>query len=88
MIEFLWGSIAALCVTAALFFFKYWRRTRDVLFLGFTLGFGTLALHWTGLSLLHPVSETRHHLFFVRLLAFAFIIAGVVAKNRGKQPGV
>lgn len=81
MIEFLWGTIAALCATAGLFFFKFWRRTHDLLFLGLTLGFETLALHWTGLALVHPVSETRHYFFFVRLLAFSLIIAGVIRKN-------
>jgi hypothetical protein len=82
MIEFLWGGIAALCAIAATFFFKFWRQTQDGLFVGFALGFGTLALHWAALGLLHPASETRHYLFFVRLLAFGFIIGGVAGKNR------
>ena len=82
MIPFLWGAIAALCAIAAAFFFKFWRQTRDGLFVGFALGFGTLALHWGALGLLHPPNETRHYLFFVRLLAFVFIIGGVAGKNR------
>jgi hypothetical protein len=82
MIQFLWGIIAALCAVAATFFVKFWRQTRDGLFVGFALGFGTLAVHWGALGLLHPGNETRHYLFFVRLLAFGFIIAGVARKNR------
>ena len=82
MITFLWGAIGTLCAVAGLYFFKFWRQTRDGLCLGFTLGFGTLAVHWTALGILHPGNETRHYLYFVRLLAFAFIIGGVVAKNR------
>jgi hypothetical protein len=82
MIQFLWGAIAALCAIAGAFFFKFWRQTRDGLFVGFALGFGTLALHWIGLGLLHPGNETRHYFFFVRLLAFIFILGGVAGKNR------
>ncbi len=86
MIQFLWGAIAALCAIAAAFFFKFWRQTRDVLFVGFALGFGTFALHWIALGLLHPGNETRHYLFFVRLLAFIFILGGVAGKNRPSAP--
>ncbi|HTQ05141.1 MAG TPA: DUF5985 family protein [Polyangiaceae bacterium] len=85
MIPFLWGAIASLCAVAGLFFFKFWRQTRDRLFFAFALGFATLSLHWAALGILHPSNETKHYLFFVRLLAFAFIIAGVVGKNR--RPG-
>lgn len=57
------------------------RGARDHLFVGLALGFGTLALHWAGLAVLHPPNETRHYLFVVRLLAFVFILAGVIVKN-------
>jgi hypothetical protein len=86
MIDFFWGSIATLCAVAALFFLKFWRQTRDGLFAGFALGFGTLSLHWTALTIIHPVSETRHYLFWVRLLAFLFILAAV-ALNNTTPPG-
>jgi hypothetical protein len=82
MTQFFWGATAALCAVAALFFFKFWRRTGDGLFAAFAAGFGALSVHWTALALIHPPSETRHYLYFVRLVAFGLIIAGVIDKNR------
>jgi hypothetical protein len=74
--------LAALSVVAAAFMWKFWQRTRDRLFRGMALGFAVLGLHWIGLGLLNPTSETRHGLYLVRFAAFALIIAGVVDKNR------
>jgi len=80
---FLWGASAALSVVAAAFFLRFWRRTRDALFLAFSAGFAVLAAHWIALGVLNPGSESRHYLYIVRFAAFALFIAGVVAKNRG-----
>lgn len=86
MTQFLWGATAGLCAVAALFFFKFWRRTGDGLFAAFSAGFSALGVHWTALALIHPASESRHYVYFVRLVAFALIISGVVSKNRS-SPG-
>jgi hypothetical protein len=80
--QFLWGATAALSAIAALFFGRFWHRTRDRLFAHFALGFALLALHWLTLGVLNPGDETRHYVYFVRFLAFALFIAGVVSKNR------
>lgn len=82
MNQFLWGVTAALSGVAALFFARFWRRTRDQLFAFFALGFAALALHWLMLGLLNPGDETRHYLYFVRFFAFALVITGIVFKNR------
>jgi hypothetical protein len=87
MNQFVWGALAALCIVAATFFWSFWKRTREALFGAFAAGFGLLALHWAGLGLLNPSVETRHYLHVFRLLAFAFFIAGVVAKNRSGPSG-
>jgi hypothetical protein len=84
--QFLWGALAALSAVSGLFFWRFWLRTRDSLFAAFTAGFSLLALHWGGLGLLNPGSETRHYLYFVRFAAFALIIWGVVQKNRLPPP--
>jgi hypothetical protein len=78
----LWGASAALSTVAAVFFLKFWRRTRDTLFLAFSAGFATLALHWAGLGVLNPGNETRHYLYVLRFAAFSLILAGVISKNR------
>ena len=82
MNQFLWGASATLSAVAALFFARFWRRTRDELFACFALGFSTLALHWITLGVLNPGDETRHYLYFARFVAFALIAAGIVTKNR------
>jgi hypothetical protein len=82
MNQLLWGALFGLSVVTSAFFWKFWKRTRDRLFLAFSGGFGVLSVHWVALGIANPLSETRHYLYVLRFLAFALIIAGVVAKNR------
>lgn len=82
MNQFLAGVLAALSVVAAVFFWTFWRRTRDTLFGAFCAGFAVFGIHWSLLGILNPSSESRHYLYAVRFVAFALIIAGVVVKNR------
>jgi hypothetical protein len=84
--QVIWGASAALSVVAAVFFLKFWRRTRDGLFAAFAAGFAALALHWGALGVVNPGSETRHYLYVVRFVAFALFIAGIVDKNRRSAP--
>ncbi len=82
MNQFLTGILAALSVVAAVFFWTFWRRTRDGLFGAFCAGFGALGLHWSLLGILNSASESRYYLYVVRFFAFALIIGGIVLKNR------
>lgn len=85
MNSFLWGAGAALSLVAASFFLRFWRRTRESLFLAFSAGFAVFSAHWVGLGIVNPHSETRHYLYVVRFVAFALFIAGVIAKNRASR---
>lgn len=87
MIAFLWGVVAALSAVATLFFFKFWRQTRDALFGCFAVAFGLMSLHFALLGVLAPRSELQPYGFLLRLAAFLWIIAGVIAKNRGSTSG-
>jgi hypothetical protein len=82
MNQFFWGALSVLCLVAAVFFGKYWKRTSDQLFAAFAAGFGVLGLHWALLGLINPSDETRHFLYVPRFLAFALILLGVIRKNR------
>jgi amino acid transporter len=68
---------------AALFFFRFWRETRDRLFGIFAAAFGLLAVQRAALALSTDPSGDQVLLYGVRLLAFVLILAAIVDKNRG-----
>lgn len=86
VVLFLWGATMMGCVVIALFFLKYWTRTRDRLFLFFSVAFWILCLNWIGLAILNPDHESRHWIFIARVVAFIFIILGILAKNWPQRP--
>jgi hypothetical protein len=78
----LWGSLATASWLGGLFFFKFWRVTRDRFFLFFFLAFWVLSLNWVVLVVGQPILEARHDAYVVRLVAFLLIIVAIVDKNR------
>jgi zinc transporter ZupT len=85
MIPFLWGALAAMAATVALFFLKFARQTKDRLFGFFAAAFAVLAVDWFLLAALEVRQESRHLLFLLRLLAFLLIITGIIDKNRSPR---
>jgi uncharacterized protein DUF5985 len=83
---FLWGASTLGSWVIALFFLKYWKRTRDRLFLFFSAAFWILSVNWIGLAVVNPSQESRHWIFVVRVIAFACILAGILAKNWPRSP--
>jgi uncharacterized protein DUF5985 len=82
MVLFLNGVSAAASLIAGLQFLRFWRDTRDRLFLWFALAFVMLAAHWWAISLLQPGVEARHWFYVLRLIGFVLILAAIVDKNR------
>jgi hypothetical protein len=82
MDQFIMGATAMAFATAGLFFLKFWRRTRDRLFLIFALAFWLLGITRIALASLGEVSETHTILYVFRFFAFALILLAVVDKNR------
>ena len=76
------GALALAGWVVGLFFLRFWRLSRDRLFIFFCAAFWLLAINWLSLAVIHWVLETRHQAFIVRLLAFVLIIIGVIDKNR------
>ncbi|MEX2219314.1 MAG: DUF5985 family protein [Phycisphaerales bacterium] len=62
-----------------LYFLRFWRGTRDPLFMVFAVGFWLLAANW-GAQMWAP-GDDYPQIYLLRLLAFGFIIAGIVGKN-------
>jgi hypothetical protein len=79
---FVLGAVAATSSIAGLFFFRFWRTTRDRFFLAFACAFWALALQWTLQAALDLPSESLYYLFTLRLVAFVLILLAIVDKNR------
>ena len=80
------GAVAMASLVAALFFLRYWRQTRDTLFLLFALAF-FLDAAMRFLLGLGPVSaETEPYIYLTRLISFGMIIAAIVQKNWRSRP--
>ena len=82
---FLLGFIAALSLVAAVFFLRFWKSTRDILFLAFAVFFliqggGDTVI----LSLTHP-NEGSIWLFLLRLLSILVVLGAILWKNSGKR---
>jgi uncharacterized protein DUF5985 len=84
--DILVGGIATASIVAGLFFFRFWRTTRDRFFLLFALSFWIeganrfLLYRWVGPNEDAPVY------YVIRLVAYGLIIAAIVEKNRGRRP--
>jgi len=85
--QFLWGMLTMGNLVAALLLLRFWRVSRDRLFLFFAAAFATLALNWLGLSVIDPALELRHFAYWLRFCAFLLLIAGIVDKNRRRRTG-
>ncbi len=83
--DFLSGAVALGFFVCALFFLRFWRRTRDALFLAFALAFVLMGIGQSILALANIPTEERGSIYLFRLAAFALIIIAIVRKNRGAR---
>lgn len=83
--DFLAGAIAMGFAVAALMFLKFWRRTREGLFLAFSGSFILLSINHAMLSLSQVPLEERSSLYLVRLVAFLLIIGAFWHQNRERR---
>lgn len=82
---FLSGAVVLGFGTCALFFLRFWRRTREGLFLAFALAFILLGAGQAMLTLGNIPTEERGSLYIVRLAAYLLILAAIYRKNRGAR---
>jgi len=76
------GALAMAYLAIGLFFLKFFGRTRDRLFLGFSVAFLLLAFQRLVLGLAREWSEDVVWLYGLRLLAFLIILVAILDKNR------
>ena len=78
---FLLGVLASLCIVAGLFFLKFWRKTRDSLFLAFAASFLVRGLNDASrASMAHP-AEASVWSYLVGLASSLLIVVAIVRKN-------
>ena len=80
--DFLGGAIAMGFAVAALFFLKFWHRTREKLFLAFSGSFLLLAGTQALLTLSGVPTEERSQLYLLRLMAFLLLLGAMWWQNR------
>jgi hypothetical protein len=80
--DFLSGAVALGFAVCALFFLRFWKRTREELFLAFAFAFLLLGLGQTILSLANIPTEERGPVYLLRLAAFLLILLAIYRKNR------
>ncbi|KAA6455880.1 hypothetical protein DYQ86_26960 [Acidobacteria bacterium AB60] len=79
--DFLLGFIVATSLVALLFFIRFWKSTRDPLFLAFGIFFAVQGVtRSAGLGLQHP-NEGAVWIFAVRLLSVLGVLAAILWKN-------
>ena len=83
---FCYGVACAGAFTAGVFFYRFWRLSGDRFFLWFSAAFALLAAQWLALVGENPDAESRPYYYLPRLIAFLFIIAATVEKNRRPPP--
>jgi hypothetical protein len=83
--EFFSGFQAAAFLVCALFFLRFWRRSKDGLFLAFALAFSLLSLQQFLITFLGLPEEDRSWIYLLRLAAFLIVIAAILAKNIQKR---
>lgn len=75
------GAIALGYVIGGVFFWRFWSRTKDSLFLVFAAAFGLMAVNQAVPTLLGIPTEEQSGVYLLRLAAFVLIIVAILRKN-------
>ncbi|HEX3971269.1 MAG TPA: DUF5985 family protein [Stellaceae bacterium] len=78
---FLSGALTMGYLVLGLFFLKFWKRTRDPLFITFACAFGLMAANQFAVSVSGNYDIDVGWTYILRLLAFVLIIVAIVRKN-------
>lgn len=87
MESLLTGAIGTASFVVALFFLRFWKSTRDKLFLFFALAFlieGANRLVLGGYLQMGAATE-NYSVYLLRLTSYSLILTGIWVKNRGAR---
>ena len=80
------GAICMTALTIALFFLRFWRHSKERLFLYFALAFVVEAAHRL-LQAWPSDNPDGPQIYILRLFEYSLILWAIVQKNRKRQPG-
>jgi uncharacterized membrane protein HdeD (DUF308 family) len=81
IVGFLLGIIATGSVMAGIFFLKFWKHTKDFLFLAFAIAFIIEGFSRASVIFLAKPNEGSPWIYLVRLLASLLILIAILKKN-------
>lgn len=87
LVDFLAGAVTLGFFVAAGFFLRFWRRTRDRLFLAFAAAFVLLAANQALAAVLGAGDELTPYTYLLRVLGFVLILYAIVDKNLSSGRG-
>lgn len=79
--DFCSGTLAMGFAVCAVFFIRFWTRTKDSLFIAFAFCFLLLALGQALTTILGLPQEERTWIYLLRLAAFTVLIVAILRKN-------
>jgi hypothetical protein len=82
--QFISGAVFLGFLTSALFFFRFWNKTNDRLFLMFAISFFLMGIERIVVSFVPVRGEFQFYVYGIRLLAFVLLLWAILDKNRGK----
>lgn len=81
MVEFLSGALVMAYFISGVYFLRFWRRTRDRLFMHFAVAFWLFAVTQIIVTALGSEDQRSGHPYVLRIAGFIFILAAIVDKN-------
>jgi uncharacterized membrane protein HdeD (DUF308 family) len=75
------GALVALLLVAAVFFCRFWRESRDFLFLAFGASFAVKAANEVAIAVLQKPNEGTLWNYIVGLASTLLIVVAIVHKN-------
>lgn len=81
LIDFMAGAATLGYLALCGFFLRFWRKTRERLFLAFGLAFAFLALNQMASTYFEAGDERTLIAYALRVLGFILILAAIIDKN-------
>lgn len=79
---FISGALTAMCTVVALFFLRFYAKTRDRLFVCFSIAFFMLGVERVFISANEISNEKVGSVIVIRLVCFILILLAIIDKNR------